>query len=87
MLDGKPGVEGRQTSDEVVLERLDGTFGGVGAVDVGWSELDGEGWGRYVPEDRWRQLVVAYVEVWGEASTREEEMDGVHDAAPFRGVA
>ena len=43
--------------------------------------------GRDVSEDRWRQLVVAYVEVWGEASTREEEMDGVHDVAPFRGVA
>ena len=87
MLDGKPGVEGRQTGDEVVFERLDGTFGGVGAVDVGRSKLDGECWGRDVAEDRWRQLVVAYVEVWGEASTREEEMDGVHDAAPFRGVA
>ena len=66
---------------------MDDTFGGVGSVDVRWSELDGEGWGRYVPEDRWRKLIVADVEGWGETSTREEEMDGVHDAAPFRGVA
>ena len=42
LLYGEPGVEGRKSSDEVVLERLDGTFGGVGAVDVGWSKLDGE---------------------------------------------
>ena len=84
MLHGEPWVEGCQSSDEVVLERLDGTFGGVGLVDVRWSELDGEGWCRYVPEYRGRKLIVADVEGWGETSTREEEMDGVHDAAPFR---
>ena len=86
LLHGEARVEGRQTSNEVVLERLDGTFGGVRSVDVGWSELDREGGGGNLTKDRSRELVVADVDCGGEACTIEKEMDGFHDAAPFRRV-
>ena len=64
------------TCDQMVLERLDGPFGSVGAMQVGWGELKGESFFLHEGLESFGAFIVKSLENGSQASFGELGVEG-----------